>query len=210
MAGTSAVVRVLVSFTAGVATFLLALIVSRWEIAALLGWDAAAVAFLLWVWLAIGGLDGDDTARLASREDSSRLAADAILIGATVVSLVAVGIAIVEASGADGPSRIAVAVVALSSLVLSWAAIHTVYTLRYAHLYYRDGGGIDLSQDTAPDYRDFAYVAFTIGMTYQVSDTTITSRAIRMAALKHAFLSFVFGTGVIATTINLVAGLYRG
>jgi len=79
--------------------------------------------------------------------------------------------------------------------------------LRYAHLFYLDGGGIDFHSEEFPHYRDFAYVAFTLGMTYQVSDTNLTSKRIRSTALRHALISYVFGIAVIAVTINVVAGL---
>lgn len=146
---------------------------------------------------------------MASAEDDSRVAADVILILATLASLVGVVVTFAEAPQERGAARVLTAALAVASLLLSWASIHTVSTLRYAHLYVRDGGGLDFNGDRAPAYRDFAYAAFTIGMTYQVSDTNIRSKAIRMTALRHAFLSFVFGTGMIATTISLVADPYR-
>jgi uncharacterized membrane protein len=93
------------------------------------------------------------------------------------------------------------------TVALSWLSVHAVYTLRYADLYYRTGGGIDFHDDGAPDFGDFAYVAFTIGMTFQVSDTDLVSRPIRRTALRHALLSYLFGIAVIATTINAVASL---
>jgi uncharacterized membrane protein len=93
------------------------------------------------------------------------------------------------------------------TVALSWLAVHTVFTLRYAHLYYLDGGGISFHSDEAPDYGDFAYVAFTLGMTYQVSDSDLTSKRIRTTALRHALVSYVLGIAVIAVTINVVAGL---
>jgi uncharacterized membrane protein len=94
-------------------------------------------------------------------------------------------------------------------VILSWATVHTVFTLRYARLYYAAGGGIDFNGDRAPTYTDFAYLAFTIGMTYQVSDTSIASKAIRRTALRHAYMSYLFGTVVVAMTINVVAGLFN-
>jgi uncharacterized membrane protein len=86
--------------------------------------------------------------------------------------------------------------------------VHTIFTLRYARLYYtgRDEG-VDFNQDDPPSYADFAYLAFTVGMTFQVSDTQITHHAMRAAILRHALLSYLFGTVIVATTINLVAGL---
>jgi uncharacterized membrane protein len=93
-------------------------------------------------------------------------------------------------------------------VALAWATVHTLFTTRYAKLYYtgRDGG-IEFNEPGPPRYTDFAYVAFTIGMTYQVSDTTLQTSQMRRTALRHALLSYVFGVGIIATTINLVAGL---
>jgi uncharacterized membrane protein len=86
--------------------------------------------------------------------------------------------------------------------------VHTVFTLRYAELYYADEpGGLDFHGDGEPTYHDFAYLAFTIGMTFQVSDTEVTAREFRKTILRHALLSFVFGATVIATTVNLVASL---
>jgi len=94
--------------------------------------------------------------------------------------------------------------------VLSWAVVHTVYTLRYAAAYYGEpAGGIGFNGGEPPSYRDFAYLAFTIGMTFQVSDTALQTTALRRTALRHALLSYLFGTGILAVTINLVAGLRR-
>jgi uncharacterized membrane protein len=94
------------------------------------------------------------------------------------------------------------------SVFVSWTLIHTVFTLRYARLYYSGKtGGIDFNDSGDPDYGDFAYLSFTIGMTFQVSDTNIQSKKIRRTALRHAWLSFPLGVVIIATSINLVAGL---
>ena len=103
--------------------------------------------------------------------------------------------------------RVIITVVASMTVILSWATVHTVFTLRYARLYYALGGGIDFHEERAPAYGDFAYLAFTIGMTYQVSDTTIASRTIRRTALHHAYMSYLFGTVVVAMTINVIASL---
>ncbi|GAC1654938.1 MAG: hypothetical protein NVS4B6_31420 [Mycobacterium sp.] len=93
-------------------------------------------------------------------------------------------------------------------MAASWFAVHTVFTLRYARLYYvAKSAGIDFHQRGDPTYTDFAYVAFTIGMTYQVSDTDLNARDIRSTALAQAMLSFLLGAIILAVTINLVAGL---
>jgi uncharacterized membrane protein len=103
--------------------------------------------------------------------------------------------------------------VAVLTVVLSWTVVNTVYTLRYAHLQIGPAGdGIafgDSATQSRPTYRDFAYVAFTIGMTYQVSDTAVRDSRIRRTVLSHALLSYVFGVVIVAGAINLIAGLVR-
>jgi len=180
-----------------------------WQVATLLAWDLAALAFCVWVWAAVHDTDAATTHRIATREDSSRAAADAILIAAGVASLLGVGLTLLKASTEIGTTQALITAVAVVTVIVSWLAVHTVFVLRYAHLYYREGGGIDFHDNEDPDYGDFAYVAFTLGMTFQVSDTDFTSKTIRAAALRHALLSYVFGIAVIAMTINVVASLIR-
>jgi uncharacterized membrane protein len=159
--------------------------------------------------VAVHGANAATTERIATREDSSRAAAEVILIAASLASLLGVGFALLKASTEVGTPEVLITSVAVLTVAFSWLAVHTIFTLRYAHLYYREGGGIDFHANDRPAYRDFAYVAFTLGMTYQVSDTNLTSQTIRAAALRHALLSYVFGITVIAMTINVVASLIR-
>lgn len=186
-----------------------AAVVFPWQAATLLAWDATALAFCIWVWVAVHGANAATTERIATREDSSRAAAEVILIAASLASLLGVGFALLKASTEVGTAEVLITSVAVLTVAFSWLAVHTIFTLRYAHLYYREGGGIDFHANDRPAYRDFAYVAFTLGMTYQVSDTNLTSQTIRAAALRHALLSYVFGITVIAMTINVVASLIR-
>jgi uncharacterized membrane protein len=94
------------------------------------------------------------------------------------------------------------------SVVFSWLSVHTIFTLKYARLYYGDEvGGIEFNEEDGPDYVDFAYLAFTIGMTFQVSDTNLTAKPIRRTALRHALISYLFGAVIIAIVINIVASL---
>ena len=202
-------IRVLVSFVVGVAAFGVAWLATPWQAAVLIGWNVAATVFIAWVWFTVAGMDGEATARHAAIEDLSRPTADVILIIASVASLVGVGLALLEASDTEGLERAMIVGNASVSVILSWATVHTVFTLRYARLYYAAGGGIDFNGDRAPSYTDFAYLAFTIGMTYQVSDTSIASKAIRRTALRHAYMSYLFGTVIVAMTINVVAGLFN-
>jgi uncharacterized membrane protein len=133
-----------------------------------------------------------------------------LLLTASVASLVAVGLVIVRARNSSGVLESLQAGLSLASVVLSWSVVHTVFALRYASLYYHGHeGGVDFSQEAPPRYTDFAYVAFTIGMTFQVSDTELTSAEVRATALRQALLSYLFGAVILAAAINLIAGLAR-
>jgi uncharacterized membrane protein len=200
--------RVLIAFGAGILAFALAFVFTSWQAAALIGWNVTSAFFLAAVWIRIAGKDGPSTARLATAEDPSRVTADLLLIVASGASLIGVALALLEASDQEGIVKAFTTGVAGLALVLSWTTVNTVFTLRYADLYYRAEGGIDFHDDPEPDFGDFAYLAFTIGMTYQVSDTTLTTKPIRRTALRHALLSFVFVTSVVAMTINVVASLF--
>ena len=182
---------------------------AAWQATVLSGWATAATILLLRVWWALMHKDASATRHHAMREDDSRFVADASQLAARVASLVAVGLTPVKAAQLGGTTEAMFTGLSLLSVVLAWAVVHTLFALRYARLWYRDKGGIEFHHDPDPTYRDFAYVAFTIGMTYQVSDTDLTSQAIRSTALRHALLSFLFGSVIIAVTINVVAGLVR-
>jgi uncharacterized membrane protein len=174
----------------------------------LAGWEAASAFFMIWVWLTIWPMDSRHTAHRAELQDPTRAATDVILLTAATASLVAVGFARGGASHTSGTAEILRVILGLASVVLSWGVVHTIFTLRYARIYYTgEDGGVDFNQREPPDYRDFAYLAFTIGMTFQVSDTNIEAGEIRRAALQHSLLSYLFGTGILATTVNLVATL---
>ena len=178
-----------------------------WQAAMLVGWSAAAICFLIVLWHSILPQDPMATARHATRNDDSRLAADITILASSATSLVAVGFVLVKAGERGGIAQAVLTAIAVLSVVLAWAVVQTIFTLKYGHIYYAHGGGIDFGPEGDPDYHDFAYLAFTIGMTYQVSDTNLTTRKMRSTALLHGLLSFVFGTAIIAMMINVVAGL---
>ena len=202
--------RALGSAVAGLATAAAGAALVPWQADLLLGWDAMAAVFMISVWSRIRDKDAAATAHLATREDTSRAAADLMLLGASAGSLAAVVLTLLKAGTATAVARALLTALVVGSVVLSWAVVQTVYTLRYARLYFSPPlGGIDFNQSPHPRYLDFAYMAFTIGMTYQVSDTNLTSEPMRAAALRHALLSFLFGTVILATTINVVAGLLK-
>lgn len=206
-AGPSATLRGLVSAVVGLLVGAGVSVGATWEYGLLFGWMAGATLFVAWMWLTIWGMDAASTAAHSVRENPGRGATDVMVVLASVASLGAVAVLLQGGSGVGGNLPAALAVV---SVALAWATVHTVFATRYAQLYYTGpDGGIDFNEVDPPRYTDFAYLAFTIGMTFQVSDTNLRTKDIRSTALRHALLSFMFGTIVIATTINLVAGLAR-
>jgi len=206
--GVSARTEVAVSALIGLAAGVPVMVTVSVLIGVLVGWDFGSLVYLTWVWVTIRNRNAHATAERAMTTDPDRAVTDLLLLSAAVASLVAVGFILVRAAQMQGPGELFRVGLALVSVVVSWALVHIIFTLRYAHLYY-DGevGGIDFNQSDRPTYTDFAYLAFTIGMTFQVSDTSLRSAVIRHTALRHALLSYLFGTGILATTINLVASL---
>ena len=208
--GLSARRRVLTAGLVGAAVGALSSVVVPWKLAPLVGWDLAALVYVSWIWLVIWRLDAPGTARHAEREDPTRAASDLILLIAAGVSLVAVGFVLVHASSAHGLAKAIIIGFGIASVILSWAVVHTVYALRYARLYYTGAdGGVDFHESARPAYSDFAYLSFTVGMTFQVSDTEVNSKDFRATILRHSLLSYLFGTVIVALTINIVAGLVK-
>jgi uncharacterized membrane protein len=203
-------VRVGVSAAAGALSALVVAVVGPWWLIPLSGWDIGALVFVSWMWHSLWSLDAADTARQARRESPRRAPADALLLGASVASLVAVGLVLVRAGHSSGLTKGLLVGLSVASIILAWSVVHTVYSLRYAKLYYEGApGGVNFNEEESPCYTDFAYLALTIGMTFQVSDTNLQTKDIRRTALRHALLSYAFGTLIIATTINLIAGLSK-
>lgn len=125
-------------------------------------------------------------------------------LGAAGASLVAVFWLLASGDGAAGALHVALAVAAIA---LSWGYVHLLFAIRYAHEYWRSGGGFDLPGGGKPDFSDFLYIAFTIGMTFQTSDVAFTTRTLRRLALGHALVSFVFNMVILAAAVNIAAGL---
>jgi uncharacterized membrane protein len=200
--------RLVVSGACGAVAGVIAGLTSPWQAIPLLFWLAAALVWVGRTWGHIRRFDSETTATHATREDPHGPTADTLLLSSSLAALAAVMLGILKASNLHGGTKALLVASGISAIVASWATVHTVFTLRYAALYYRGtDGGIDFNGSEKPTYLDFAYLAFTIGMTYQVSDTDLTTKAIRHAALRHALLSYLLGTVIIAATINLTAGL---
>lgn len=204
-------VRATIAASVGLIALAVGLAVTVWELAILIAWIATCATLLAWTWGEIWRLGPEQTAQVATREDDSRTATRMIVVGAAALSLAAVVIGLRRASAAAQPLRATLITVAMLTVVASWCTVHSLFMLRYAHLFYRGNqpGGIEFPGRDAPSYRDFAYLGFTVGMTFQVSDTAIDDREIRATVLRHAVVSYLFGTAIIAATINVLAGLIR-
>jgi uncharacterized membrane protein len=196
----------------GVIAALVAAKLAPWQFAALVGWDATALTYVAWVWFSVSRFSPSETETLATREDTGRVPTSLLLLSASVASLVGVGFDLVKANQAHDGGRVALTVIAVLTVAASWSLVQTVFALRYAHEFYtKPIGGIDFkTEGLLPDYQDFAYVAFTIGMTFQVSDTDIQSRRTRRTVLRHALLAYLFGAVILAVVVNVIASLLNG
>ena len=177
-------------------------------LAALAAWNAGGLTLLALSWHLITRADAKTTGRRAAAEDFGRTAIYVLVVLASTVSLAAVTVLVREAKGSMPEGR-ALAALCVASVAMAWTLTHTTFTLRYAHLYYRGArsGGVEFPGDQPPRYADFAYLSFTIGMTFQVSDTTISSPEIRRTVLLQAVLSFVYNTAILAFVLNLLFGM---
>ncbi len=180
-----------------------------WQLAVVTGWVAGASVVLLWTWIPILAIDAKATEALSTREDDSRGAARGLLVGSATASLIGVLCALFAAAQTHSQTiEVLLTVGSVLTVLVSWLTIQTVFTLHYARRFYlAPVGGITFPGKAQPNYHDFAYVSFTIGMTYQVSDTAIDSPTIRRLVLQQAVLAYVFGVVIIAVVINIVAGI---
>ncbi|HVU04597.1 MAG TPA: DUF1345 domain-containing protein [Polyangiaceae bacterium] len=173
-------------------------------------WDAAAAVLLGLIWWIILRAGSAETRRRSAAEDPGRTLLFLLVTVACVFSLFASAVVHKHASQLAPDATSALLVLSLTAVAVAWLLTHTVYALRYAHLYYRDDeegeGGLTFPGDRPPDDLDFAYFSFTLGMCFQVSDVVITSHAIRRDALVHAVLSFAYNTAILTTALNFALG----
>jgi uncharacterized membrane protein len=196
-------IAVVVGFAAAVVVG----VTAGWQYAPAAGWIATASVYLVWTWMSIGSMSATAIEVVVQQRHPGRRPADTIVILASVASLGGVAYLLV-ASTAKGPDATIAAAVGFLSVVASWLAVHAVYTLRYAVLYYTEPvGGIEFNQDEKPTFPDFAYLAFTIAVTYGVTDTALRSRPIRVSVLQHAMVSYLFGTVILAITVQVIGTL---
>jgi uncharacterized membrane protein len=201
----SAVTRLAVAVGAGVVIGVVAGLLSDTSVGVLAAIAGMETIFVVAGWATLWSMDADATKRNTGREDFRPVAEEILVVAIALCGLVAIVVLLLLGDSAGA------AAVALAGVFMAWAALHLMYATRYAHLYYQTGtGGIDFNSDDPPTYRDFLYFSYNLGMTYQVSDTSVSSQTIRAVVLRHCLLSYVFGISVLATTINLVAGAVSG
>ncbi len=181
--------------------------------ASLIGWNLACVAYLVPTFWTIVKADGETVKRTACEEDEQRSVMMTLVLVAVASSFASVIVALREAKGSHGGSDW-LAVMAISTIVLSWFVVQSIFTLHYAHKYFGDGDddgemdrGIKFTGDPPETYRDFWYVAVCMGATFQVSDFSLTKTSFRNLATAHALVAFGFNTLVLALGVNIVSNL---
>jgi uncharacterized membrane protein len=178
----------------------------------LVGWNIGIALYLVMMQSVIWRCDVGRLRKRASEQDEGAFAILLLTAAATLASLIAIVFELARSKDMPHGQVVIHALLALATILLSWAFVHTIFSIHYAHEYYgerRDGkiGGLNFPGDEAPDYRDFLYFSLVIAMTSQVSDVAITSKVIRRIVNLHGVLSFFFNVTVLALTVNVVSNL---
>ncbi|WP_329455970.1 DUF1345 domain-containing protein [Streptomyces sp. NBC_01497] len=204
----SAVPRLAGAAVAGAVVGVVAGFLSEVPLGVISGIAAAETLFVVAGWIVLWPMDAAATHRNVRREDFRPVVEELAVVAAAVCALLGIVMLIVLGHADTGHIG---AATALEGVFMAWAALHLMYATRYAYLYYQPPeGGIDFNSGDRPRYSDFLYFGYNLGMTYQVSDTGVSSSTIRAVVLRHCLLSYVFGASILATSINLVAGIVTG
>jgi uncharacterized membrane protein len=183
---------------------------------ALACWIGCALTVIILNWIIIFTSHPMEVKKVAKLQDSSRAFLFAFIITASIVSLVAIVFLLKASKGVSETVRNGHILLAITAVFISWWLVHTMFTLRYAHMFYdtdtddggkKTGGGLDFPDTKEPDFLDFVYFGFVVGMTFQVSDVQITDRKIRRLCLLHGLISFAFNTAIVALSINVISGM---
>ncbi|MGA7128193.1 MAG: DUF1345 domain-containing protein [Chthoniobacterales bacterium] len=208
--------RVLAALAVAFIVFLASSSVEHLPFRIILTWNAFAVTGILLAWLRIILADAKTAVANAKLQDTSRSIIFGIVLLGACGSLFAVAYLLGTAKSVPGTRQVQHVALAAITVICSWFLIHTIFALHYAHAFYRQideggdrGDGLNFPGCDEPDFLDFAYFSFVIGMTFQVSDVSITSNRIRRISLVHAMLSFLFNTIILALAINLASGLVQ-
>jgi uncharacterized membrane protein len=177
-------------------------------------WDVFALVYNITCWSVFFNRKVEDIRKYARKEDGSRTFVFIVILLACFASMLMVLLLMISDESRE-TDKVLYIPVAIAGILFSWGMVHTMFAFHYAHIYYDDdedkvqkqAGGLEFTKEDEPDYLDFAYFSFVIGMTFQVSDVEISARKLRRIALLHGLLAFMLNTFVVALTINLVAGL---
>lgn len=207
----STLARLIACLVLGAATGVATGLAAQTMLGVLVGWAVACLLFVVWTFFTCWRMDGRDTATHAQREDASHGLSEIICLVASVASIAGIAVLLAGASADDEKAKLVNAVVAIGSVTASWLLVHTTYALRYARMYYDEDidASIDFNEDDGyqPSYSDFYYVAFDMGTTYQISDTSVSGRTLRKHVMGQGMLGYVFGTVILAAAINVVVSL---
>lgn len=177
-------------------------------------WDAFALSFIVTSWIVFFTRPVAEIIKQANKEDGSRVFVMTSILVSSFGSMFTVLLLMIS-KGQSPEREVTTVILSVTGMMLSWAMVHTIFTFHYAHMYYDEEidtpqiKALNFPDEKKPDYIDFAYFSFVIGMTFQVSDVEISSRKIRRTALAHGLLAFALNTFVVALTINLIAGLSK-
>jgi uncharacterized membrane protein len=207
-----AVIRTIIATTVGFAIAIIVL--ARYQsvvISVLSGIVSSGAVLLGLIWSLFKRSNAVQTRKRAAGEDPGRTAVYGLILNTSTISLLAAVALVSTARRVGGGERTLLVALCLATVAVAWSLTHSTFALRYAHLYYREDaegvGGVEFPGGGEPTYADFSYLAFTVGMCFQVSDTVVTSRQIRRAVLLHAVISFVYATAILAFVLNLAFGL---
>ena len=200
----------------GVTYFILRNCPLNWKISGLIIWIVFATVYLSLSWAIFFSCSPEQMQSHAGKEDGSRVFVTLLIVISSLFGMIAVLLLIIAGKSSGTPESVFLGIIIIS-MFLSWSMVHTTYCFHYAHLYYdinkidlnTNTGGLVFPDEPAPDYLDFAYFSFVVGMTFQVSDVLVTSRKIRRLTLQHGLLSFGLNTIVVALAFNLIAGLMK-
>lgn len=179
-------------------------------------WCAFAFSYVITSWVVMFSRSIAQIKKMAKEEDGSKLFVIIFTIVSSIAAMVTVLLLVISSAHKE-KSEVLTVLVCFFSVLLSWVLVHTILTFHYAHLYYDDDksgkkkqrGGLSFPEDDEPNYLDFAYFSFVIGMTFQVSDVEVTDKQLRRLVLLHGLISFLLNTFVVALTVNFIAGLSK-
>lgn len=182
-------------------------------------WIAYCFSYLILSWITIFSSHPKELKKEVKAQDSGPTFLFLFTVGASLISLIGIFILLIK-SGKEATGDLGGHILlSLGSVICSWILVQTIFLLRYAHLYYdiskpkvpssTSSPGLEFPGENQPDYLDFAYFSFVIGMTFQVSDVQITSRTFRKLVLLHGLASFIFNTVIVALSINVVSGIMQ-